>query len=83
MRNASHVFLLAMLATLSSGCTTYIGIAKSNDAVYLTGTTSFIFSKSWVRRCTELGGTLQCVELKVSMEKNDDSSTKPAKKIDD
>ncbi len=58
--------LLAAAGALS-GCTSYGGIAKDTQGrVYLTGSTSFLFfGTSWVRRCREAGGALQCEELKV------------------
>ncbi|MBI2552028.1 hypothetical protein HYW17_01875 [Candidatus Uhrbacteria bacterium] len=70
----------ATTALLVSSCVTYTGVARYEDKVYLTGTTSFlIFSEVWVKRCIEedvifqgwksywVPG-LQCIELTVKTE---------------
>lgn len=56
---------LMLLLMVGSGCRSFIGIARTDDAVYLTGTTSFIFTRSWVMRCEESGPELRCRELSV------------------
>lgn len=57
---------ITLALSLPSGCTTYMGIIKSGDNVYLTGLSSFwVFSSSWVKRCREKRSKLICQELDV------------------
>ena len=59
---------LLLIAPLFAACTYYGGISKAADGkVYLTGSTNFfIFASSFVKRCTESGGTLTCENLTVT-----------------
>lgn len=62
------VMLVALLTALQSACVSYIGIAKQDDRLYLTGSTSFwIFGYSWVKRCEEdaVSTRLRCEDLTV------------------
>ena len=68
-----RAFLVFGLAFLfCGGCTTYHGISRHNDSVYLTGSTGFlVFYSNWVRKCREqtaTGGTttLACAKLEVT-----------------
>lgn len=70
------------IAVFLSGCTTYIGVARGPDAVYLTGNTSFlVFSSSWVKRCREVGDVLHCAELEV--QKDDGGAAAASSSSDD
>jgi hypothetical protein len=79
-----------MLGCFVLGCTTYGGIAKTADGkVYITGTSGFfVFTSSFVKRCTESGSTLTCDTLNVAdtpaaaadKDDGDDDTPKPKKK---
>jgi hypothetical protein len=62
--------VFACAALLLPGCSYYTGVAKADDNVYLTGTTSFLFFTSrWVKRCKETstrGDSLICLEMRSS-----------------
>jgi hypothetical protein len=59
---------VALLGPLVAGCVSYGGIAKAADGkVYLTGTSGFfVFTSSFVKRCTESGSALTCESLTVT-----------------
>lgn len=62
------ITIVSVIALCVSGCTTYMGVSRSGDHVYLTGVTSFIiFSSSWVKKCSEhRNSMLVCQELAVA-----------------
>ena len=54
MRTKLKVLFFAAAVFWMPSCVTYTGVARYEDKVYLTGTTSYlIFSEVWVKRCTE------------------------------
>jgi hypothetical protein len=62
-----HLVMILMAAAFAGGCSTYSGIWKKDSEVYLTGATSYVvLTKNWVKRCSESGNQLTCVELAVS-----------------
>lgn len=64
MRRTAALILLVLPNV--AACVHYNGVAKVGRNVYLTGTTSHLFySTSWVKRCLEDGGKLQCEEMSV------------------
>jgi hypothetical protein len=88
MARASRFAVL--LGCVLAGCTSYGGIAKAADGkVYITGTSGFfVFTSSFVKRCTESGNTLTCDTLTVAdtpaaaadKDDGDEETPKPKKK---
>jgi hypothetical protein len=65
-RLAMRFGLLCALAVSAVGCHSYSGIARTQDHVYLTGSTNFLFfGTNWVKKCNEKNGRLYCAELDV------------------
>jgi hypothetical protein len=56
------------LAVVATSCVTYTGVSKSSDGeLYISGGTSyFVYSTPWVRRCKVENTKLDCVELSES-----------------
>ena len=56
------------IGLLASSCVTYSGVSKSSDGeLYISGGTSyFVYSTPWVRRCKVEDTKLDCVELSES-----------------
>jgi hypothetical protein len=56
------------LALVATSCVTYTGVSKSSDGeLYISGGTSyFVYSTPWVRRCKVADTKLDCVELSES-----------------
>ena len=68
MRSIASVCGALCLPLVATSCVTYTGVSKSSDGeLYISGGTSyFVYSTPWVRRCKVDGEKLDCVELSES-----------------
>jgi hypothetical protein len=56
--------LLAALCFPSVACVSYSGVTKADGQLYISGGTSYwVYTQPWVRRCDVDGNKLNCEEL--------------------
>jgi hypothetical protein len=65
MRTLARTLGVIGLCLVGTSCVTYTGVARSPEGqLYISGGTSyFVYSTPWVRRCDVDGDKLNCVEL--------------------